>query len=106
MQKPQAFRNSQLRDDILPDDRFAAIWKRADQELDPRMACCFIVQLLNIVKDGRVDEIGEWVWQQPKLPCIEDVRRRFDIVPPGSVPLTSEQHSLDGYDQLFAGAAS
>jgi len=106
VQKPQAFRNSQLRDDLLPDDRFATIWKRADQELDPRMACRFIVQLLHIVKDGRVDEIGEWVSEQQALPSIENVRRQFNLVPPCVVHVTSEQHTITSYDTLFAGASS
>lgn len=106
VRKPQAFRNSKLRDDILPDDRFAAIWKRADQELDPRMACFFIVQLLHTVKDGRVDEVGEWVLSQQKLPRIEDVRRQFNVVPQGEIEETTQQHALTEYDTLFSGGSS
>ncbi len=104
VQKPQAFRNSKLRDDLLPNDCFAAIWQRADKDLDPRMACCFIVKLLYLVKDGQLDEIGEWVLQQPKLPSIEEVRNQFSVVPPSEVSVTSEQHELDEYDALFGGS--
>jgi len=106
VQKPQAFRNSTLRDDILPDANFKAIWQCADQTMDAHMACHFIVKLLHIAKDGQVDEIGDWVRTQAVLPTIEAVRKKFKSVPSNEVSVASEQGDLGAYDALLNGGAS
>ncbi|MCK5228935.1 MAG: IS21 family transposase, partial [Desulfobulbaceae bacterium] len=36
--KPQAFRYSQLRDDLLPNDTYKAVWSWLDKSMDPRKA--------------------------------------------------------------------
>jgi hypothetical protein len=46
IRKPQAFRYSRLRQDILPGDAYQEIWQYADNTLPPREACKFIVGLL------------------------------------------------------------
>jgi hypothetical protein len=46
--KPQAFRYSQLRDDLLPDDNYRQLWQLADRELDTRDACKWIVTVLRL----------------------------------------------------------
>ena len=46
VRKPQAFRYSRLRQDILPNDAYQEIWQYADNTLPPREACKFIVGLL------------------------------------------------------------
>ena len=48
VRKPQAFRYSQLRDDLLPDDMYRAIWKEVDARMEAKKACQFIVGLLQI----------------------------------------------------------
>jgi len=105
VRKPQAFRNSTLRDDILPDANFKAIWQRVDQTMDAHMACHFIVKLLYIAKDGQVDEIGDWVHSQTTLPTIEVVRKKFKSVPSSDVSVASEQGDLGAYDVLLNGGA-
>jgi hypothetical protein len=106
LQKPQAFRNSVLREDLLPDANFKAIWERADQTMDAHMACHFIVKLLHIAKDGQVDEIGNWVRAQAVLPSIEAVRKAFKAVPASDVSVVSEQGDLSAYDALLNGGSS
>jgi len=44
--KPQAFRYSQLRDDILPTADYKTIWAWLDTHLEPRKACKMIVGIL------------------------------------------------------------
>jgi len=46
VKKPQAFRHSRIRDDILPSDDFKRIWKHVDQAMDARSACKFIVGIM------------------------------------------------------------
>jgi len=46
--KPQAFRYSQLRDDLLPDDNYRQLWQLADTHLEAREACKWIVTTLRL----------------------------------------------------------
>jgi hypothetical protein len=46
--KPQAFRYSQLRDDLLPSATYRSIWLAVDKAMPPKEACKFIVGLLQL----------------------------------------------------------
>ena len=46
--KPQAFRFSQIRDDILPNVQYHQLWALAEQQFTPRDACKWIVSVLRI----------------------------------------------------------
>jgi len=46
--KPQAFRYSRLRDDLLPSATYRSIWLAVDKVMSPKDACKFIVGLLQL----------------------------------------------------------
>lgn len=46
--KPQAFRSSQLRDDLLPNAIYRSIWEAVDQMMSPKEASKFMVGLLRL----------------------------------------------------------
>jgi hypothetical protein len=46
--KPQAFRYSQLRDDLLPSATYRSIWVTIDKTMSPKEACKFMVGLLQL----------------------------------------------------------
>ena len=46
--KPQAFRYSRLRDDLLPSPTYRSIWLSIDKIMPPKDACKFIVGLLQL----------------------------------------------------------
>ena len=46
--KPQAFRYSQLRDDLLPGAIYRSIWVAVDKTMSPKEACKFMVGLLQL----------------------------------------------------------
>lgn len=46
--KPQAFRYSQLRDDLLPNETYRAIWAAVDKTTPAKDACKFMVGLLRL----------------------------------------------------------
>lgn len=46
VKKPQAFRYSRLREDLLPNDIFRKIWEHVNRTMDAKVACKFIVGLL------------------------------------------------------------
>lgn len=46
--KPQAFRYSRLRDDLLPSATYHSIWESINKAMSPKEACKFIVGLLQL----------------------------------------------------------
>lgn len=48
VKKPQAFRHCVLRDDLLPNSEYRAIWKALDRQLAPKEACKLMVGLLHL----------------------------------------------------------
>ncbi|MDQ6960615.1 MAG: hypothetical protein Q9M27_06240 [Mariprofundaceae bacterium] len=102
VKKPQAFRHSILRDDLLPNDQYRAIWHRVDGEMDARFACKYIVKVLHIAaKGGCVRTLGDWLSAQEKMPDMNVVQQHFLPVPSADPQVTGGQHDLDEYDGLI-----
>jgi len=109
VRKPQAFRYSQLRDDLLPNATYRQIWVAIDQQLEPRAACKRIVGILSLA--ARVDceqPLGTYLQQQiaqNKLPSLHQLEQRFDPNPHRALPDGLEedcvQHALSAYDALM-----
>jgi hypothetical protein len=53
VRKPQAFRYSQLREDLLPNATYRAIWQHLDSHLEARAACKRIVGILALAAASR-----------------------------------------------------
>ena len=95
--KPQAFRYSQLRDDLLPSEAYRQIWHWLDQELDPRKACKVIVGILSLANRADCEEaLGSFMIRQKAkniLPSLHELEQKFDpkkiVVPDIEVALTS-----------------
>lgn len=104
--KPQAFRFSQLRDDILPNPQYRALWAQAEQQFSPREACKWMVSVLRIAcdydcEDRLVNELlAEAAGQS--LPELKQVQMRYVLSKePPSIPV--RQHDLRDYDELLDG---
>jgi len=107
VKKPQAFRHSVLRDDLLPNDQFLAIWKRVDAEMEAHFACKFIVNVLHIAaKGGCVQELGDWLLEQEKLPPLHLIQQRFYPTPSSHNQVSGKQHDVVDYDALIKGSQS
>lgn len=80
--KPQAFRYSQLRDELLPSDNYRRIWERLDRELDPRAACKAIVGILSLANRADCEEkLGDYILEKmarTRVPVLHDLQKRFD----------------------------
>ena len=62
MKKPQAFRWSRLREDLLPTEVYRKIWCYIDQHLDARQACRLMVGLLYLAYEYDCEKLlGERV---------------------------------------------
>ena len=80
--KPQAFRYSKLRDDLLPSDTYRHIWKQLDLRLDPRAACKTIVGILSLAnRTDRETEIGDYILEKmadEHIPALHELQKKFD----------------------------
>jgi hypothetical protein len=102
--KPQAFRYSNIRDDLLPNEQYRQLWAYVDQHLPSREACKWIVGVLRFAYD--YDCEGKLAWQlaedidKDALPTLKQIQARF--LPGKPVPdVQTTQHRLDDYDQLL-----
>lgn len=104
--KPQAFRYSQLRDDLLPSETYKNLWKLVDQQLPKREACKWIVAVLRLAFEYDSEaELGEQLLAdvlQGRVPDIKDVQAQF-LRPSGPVVdhTSTPQHDLGSYDDLL-----
>lgn len=103
--KPQAFRYSQLRDDLLPDETYKAVWAWLDREMEARKACKTMVGILALAHRADCEKLlGEHLQMMmsgQSLPSLHELRRRFEpreqIVP----AIYVNQPSVASYDALL-----
>ena len=104
--KPQAFRYSQLREDILPDDNYRELWQRVDQALESREACKWMVTVLWLAYEyDSEQELGEELLMEARsghFASIKTIQDRF-FQPARKMPeLQGKQHNLQSYDELLS----
>lgn len=107
VKKPRAFRNSQLRDELLPNDNYKAIWRYVDDTLPADKASYYMVKLLHLAKQsGCEGQLGRFVAAsitQRQLPAIRECEKRFLVIEPSRPTLTIKQHSLSSYSSMIPG---
>ncbi len=108
--KPQAFRYSQLREDLLPNATYRTIWQHLDSHLEPRAACKRIVGILALAARAECEQaLGAYLLEQiaaGTLPTLTALESRFDDRDAATKQadlhsLPSTQHPLSSYDQLL-----
>jgi hypothetical protein len=101
--KPQAFRFSQLRDDLLPSDTYRLIWERLDQTLEPRAACKAIVGILSLANQtDRETELGDYIIEKMAtncIPALHELQKKFNkklnLIPAIEVlPVSGEDYNI------------
>lgn len=106
IKKPSAFYNATLRDDILPDEEWKALWRRLCGRLPPQLAGSLMVHALKLAAER--DDISvvarglDTLLREPGEPDLEKLMRYLGIkdktLPPGAVV----QHKLSSYEQLLS----
>jgi len=113
--KPQAFRYSQLRDDLLPNAAYRRIWVELDARLEPRAACKRIVGILALAARADCEQpLGVYLLRRldaGEVPSLLDLERRFEPKAEESNPdellsRGSFQHPLALYDALLSPSAT
>ena len=113
VRKPQAFRFSMLREDILPTPAFKKIWVYLEKEIGGKLSCKLIVGLLSIAAKHDcetalstlvIDQIGKNI-----RPNLDELEARFCGQKEKRIIVDVEvtQHNLNDYDDLLmAGGAT
>jgi hypothetical protein len=108
VRKPQAFRYSQLREDLLPNATYRAIWQQLDRHLEARAACKRIVGILALAARAECEQaLGEYLIARiaaGDIPSLHELEQRFD--PAGHASgddhaVGGVQHPLSLYDKLL-----
>jgi hypothetical protein len=103
--KPQAFRYSQLRDDLLPNDNYRQLWKHADTHLLKREACKWMVTVLRLAYEYDIEkELGEDLLadtRDGKFATITELQDRF-LQHNNPIEQVIPQHDLCSYDDLLS----
>lgn len=109
VKKPQAFRHSVLKEDLLPSSIYKEIWKLIDERCAPRHAVKLIVGILKLAADYNCEkELGKQaleILRQGLTPNLGDLQRRFEPSRERAIPFLSvPQHPLEAYQQLHSAA--
>jgi len=108
--KPQAFRYSQLREDLLPNATYRAIWQHLDSRLEARAACKRIVGILALAARADCEQaLGAYVLARivaGDIPSLHALEQRFEPERNAGATLESDvlqgaQHPLSLYDSLL-----
>lgn len=108
--KPQAFRYSQLREDLLPNTAYRAIWQHIDSHLEARTACKRIVGILALAARADCEQaLGAHLLERigaGDIPSLHALEQRFEPGrhAGGTVDLDARrraQHPLSLYDSLL-----
>lgn len=109
--KPQAFRHSQLRDDLLPNDAYHKLWALADTQFEAHAACRWIVGILRLAADHDVEErlseqLLEHYGRHQRLPDLDSVRAGYrpqhSEAQQAAITQTVRQHTVADYDRLLS----
>ena len=104
--KPQAFRYSQLRDELLPDDNYKAVWEFLDLHQDARKACKTMVGILALAHRANCEEkLGTYLHdllEKKIVPNLYKLQQKFDTNKPHIPKVFVTQPPVSTYDSLLA----
>lgn len=105
VKKPQAFRFSALRDDLLPTQVYKDIWQYVEANLRGKAACKFMVGLLQLAAETDCETIlGNMVLNlinQKQIPTLITLQQKFSKRVTVLPNISIQQHTLASYDLLF-----
>jgi hypothetical protein len=103
--KPQAFRYSQLRDDLLPDETYKAVWVWLDSEMESRKACKTMVGILALAHRADCEkQLGEYLQlmiSTQSLPSLHKLRQKFEHREQTVPVIHVKQPPVSSYDALL-----
>ena len=104
--KPQAFRFSNIRDELFPNDNYRQLWQIVDQKLAAKEACKWMVAVLRIAADHQCErKLGQTLLLQAQakaLPSLQELQAQY-LQKQDQPDLVSKQHDITDYDELLSG---
>jgi Mu transposase-like protein len=105
--KPNAFRNSLLRDDLIPPGDFTLVWGRLTQGGLSDTDCRYMVDLLVLADNYDCEQaLGRYVLTALEAGGTAPIKQCRDLFGPDKIELpllVSQQHSLSSYNCLMGG---
>ncbi len=103
--KPQAFRYSQIRDDLLPDETYKAVWSWLDKEMEARKACKTMVGILSLAYRADCErQLGEYLQELmagSTLPSLIELQNKFESRDQSIPEIQVNQPPASEYDSLL-----
>lgn len=103
--KPQAFRYSRLRDDLLPNELYKALWGWLDLEMEPRKACKTMVGILALANRADCEhQLGDYLqtmMARQTVPCLVDLQHKFDKKRKNIPDIAVQQPLAASYNDLL-----
>lgn len=105
--KPNAFKCSMLRDDLIPLGDFTLLWQQLTQHCVNDIDCRYMVDLLVLAdKSDCVDALGRYVlnsYESGQRASIKQCRKLFGSEKVEVPIILSNQHDVSSYDCLIGG---
>lgn len=105
--KPNAFRNSLLRNDLIPNGDFTLIWQKLTLNNLSDSDCKYMVDLLVLADNYACEEaLGRYVLSALEEGNKVSIKQCRELFCPDNIEipwLVSQQHSLSSYDCLIGG---
>jgi len=103
--KPQAFRYSQIRDDLLPDETYKAVWSWLDKEMEARKACKTMVGILALAHRANCEtQLGAHLQElmaSATLPSLLKLQNKFETREQSVPEIHVKQPPASDYDSLL-----
>jgi hypothetical protein len=103
--KPSAFRYSQLRNNLLPNQKYRDIWEHVNNTMEARAACKYIVNAMYLANEHDCEkEIANYILLQIKQKhalTIASLENRYKKEATSVPEVIVAQHSLLEYDQIL-----
>lgn len=105
VKKPQAFRGSQIRDDLLPNPIYQKIWEHVDSKMSPKAACKLMVGILYLAAtEDCEEEIAWWVSEaiaNGEVITLTKLQNKYRAPPSLQIDVDVQQHCLADYNHLI-----
>lgn len=107
VKKPGAFRCSQWRDELLPNEDYRTIWQYVEATMKADDASRYMVRILHLAsKADNEMRLGRFITSQlniSRLPSLFDCQERFGAKPKDIPQVNVMQHQLSQYQSLLQG---
>jgi len=102
VKKPQAFRYSQIQEDLMPSELYKQLWQQCNVQFDSHSACKWMVSVLKIASMSQNETaLAQSLLAMKKLPTTKNLQDKYLIKTQRIPDITQKQHDITYYDGLL-----